>query len=137
MPAETCRDSFQESSKNSSTRRAEAFVTHSSHIGIKEDAMLRVHEFTPFGTPNRVTAPEPPSAALAGVSWTQTNADPFFVDIDPTEMGYRTAPKGFTDTGARRPERGQRRIAFPTLSLAAVGRALHRFAAGRQHFAGA
>jgi hypothetical protein len=99
--------------------------------------MLRVHHFTQFGTPNYAAAPEPPSAALAGAAWTQISADPFFVDIDPTEMGYRTAPKRFVGDGVRRGERDQRPKAFPTLSMAAIGRALLRFGPGRQHLAGA
>lgn len=97
--------------------------------------MLRAHEFTPFGTPNSVVAPEPPSAALAGVAWTQTSADPLFIEIDPLELGYRTAPKGFLDNRAR--HRDHRRTTFPTLSLTALGRALHRFGGSRRHFAGA
>ena len=99
--------------------------------------MLRVHEFTHFGNPNRAAAPQPPSAALAGAAWTQTSADPFFAEIDPIEMGYRSAPKGFADNGALRRERAEHRKAFPTFSMAALGRALHRFGGGRQHFAGA
>jgi hypothetical protein len=99
--------------------------------------MLRAHGFTHFGTPNRAAAPEPPSAALAGATWTQTGADPFFVEIDPTEMGYRAAPRGFADNGVRHPKRGQRHNALPNISVAAFVRALHRLGAGRQHLAGA
>ena len=99
--------------------------------------MLRAPEFTHFGTPSRVATPEPPSAALAGAAWTQTTADPSFAEIDPAEMGYRTAPRGFANNGVRCRERSEQRKAFPTLSMPAVGRALHRFGAGRQHFAGA
>jgi hypothetical protein len=95
--------------------------------------MLRAHDFTHFDTPNPVAALESPSAALAGAAWTQITADPFFAEIDPAEMGYRTAPRGF----ARKDIHRQHRTALHTLSLAAVGRALHRFGAGRQHFAGA
>jgi hypothetical protein len=98
--------------------------------------MLRAHDFTHFDTPNPVAALESPSAALAGAEWTQITADPFFAEIDPAEMGYRTAPRGFARRDVHR-QRRERRTALPTLSLAAVGRALHRFGAGRQHFAGA
>jgi hypothetical protein len=98
--------------------------------------MLRVHDFTHFDTRDRVAALESPSAALAGATWTRITADPFFAEIDPAEMGYRTAPRGFVRRDVRR-QRGERGIAFPTLSLAAVGRALHRFGAARQHIAGA
>jgi hypothetical protein len=76
------------------TPPANAYLTHFvTFIEIKEDAMLRVHELTHFGTPTRAAAPELPSAALAGAAWTQTDADPFFAEISPAAMGYRKAPK--------------------------------------------
>jgi hypothetical protein len=123
---------FQESVNASDGR----FITHPSRIGLKEDAMLRVPDFTHFGTLNRVAEPEPPSAALAGAAWTQLTADPYFVEIDPAEMGYRTAPRGFASRKVRG-DRRERGTAFSTFSMAAVGRALHRLGASRQHFAGA
>jgi hypothetical protein len=96
-------------------------------IDTKEIAMFRVQELTHFGTPTYPTPPQLPSAALVGAAFTQTDEDPFFAAISPTAMGYRTAPRGFADSGARRRERGQK--ALPTFSMDAVGRVL-RFGAG-------
>lgn len=100
--------------------------------------MFRVQELTHFGAPTRAVAPELPSAALAGAAWAQITEDPFFIEINPTEMGYRSAPKGFAaDNGARRVERRRHLKALPTFSMAALGRALHPFGGGNRHFAGA
>ncbi|MDT5355156.1 MAG: hypothetical protein QOJ56_3688 [Mycobacterium sp.] len=89
--------------------------------------MHRIHELTHFGIPTCAGTPELPSAALVGAAWTQTSADPFFIEISPTEMGYRSAPRGFADSGARRSARGHRLTAFPAISRDAVGRALAHF----------
>jgi hypothetical protein len=103
----------------------------SSHnIDIKENEMFQVRELTHFGTPTFGAATQLPSAALAGATWTQTSDDPFFAEINPTAMGYRSAPRGFADSDARRGNRGRRLKAFPTFSVDAVGRALLRFGGG-------
>jgi hypothetical protein len=107
------------------------------HIDTKENAMFRVHELTHFGTPTCAAAPQLPSAALVGAAWTQTSDDPFFAEIDLTAMGYRSAPRGFADSGARRGERRQRSKAFPTFSMDALKRALLRFGGGSQRGVGA
>jgi hypothetical protein len=108
------------------------------HIDTKENEMFRIHELTHLSTPTpAATTPQLPSAALAGAAWTQTSDDPFFAEISPTAMGYRSAPKGFADSGARRGERRKRMKAFPTLSMHARGRAHFRFGVGGRHFVGA
>lgn len=99
--------------------------------------MFRVHELTHFGAPTSTAAPQLPSAALVGAAWTQTSDDPFFAEINPTAMGYRSAPKGFAGSDARRGDRGQRLKAFPTFSMDALGRALLRFGGGSRHCVGA
>jgi len=92
--------------------------------------MFRVQELTHFGTPTCLTPPQLPSAALVGAAFTQTDEDPFFAEISPTAMGYRTAPRGFAENGARHRKRGQRLKALPTFSMEAVGRVLLRFGGG-------
>jgi hypothetical protein len=58
--------------------------------------------FLYFGTTTCPTPPQLPSAALAGAAFTKIDEDPFFAEISPTAMGYRSAPRGFADSGARR-----------------------------------
>jgi hypothetical protein len=112
-----------------------------THIGTKEQAMFQpqfqTQDFTQFGTPSCAATPSLPSAAVAGAAWTQTNADPFFAELSPAAMGYRKAPKGFGAGANRRTEPKQRVKASPTLSLHAVGLALHRLGGANRHFIGA
>jgi hypothetical protein len=68
--------------------------------------MFRVHELTHFGTPTAAAVPQLPSTALVGAAWAQTTDDPFFMEISPTAMGYRSAPRGFAGRGGRRGQRG-------------------------------
>jgi hypothetical protein len=106
-------------------------------IDAKESAMFQVQELTHFGTPASGAAAQLPSAALVGAAWTQTDGDPFFAEINPTAMGYRTAPKGLADSDARRGGRVRRPKAFPTSSMAAAGRAFLRHGGGSRQYAGA
>jgi hypothetical protein len=99
--------------------------------------MFKSQDFTQFGTPSSTGTPQLPSAALAGAAWTQTDADPFFAEISPAAMGYRKAPKGFGAGAVLRPEPKRRVKTSPTLSLHAVGLALHRFSGANRHFIGA
>ncbi len=103
----------------------------------KESAMFRVQELTHFGTPAAAAASRLPSAALVGAAFTQTDDDPFFAEINPAAMGYRTARKGRVDSGARRGARVRRSNAFPTSSMAAAGRAFLRHGGGSRQYAGA
>jgi hypothetical protein len=68
--------------------------------------MFRVHQLTHFGTPTAAAAPQLPSAALVGAAWAQISDDPFFIEVSPAAMGYRSAPRGFAGSGGRRGERG-------------------------------
>jgi hypothetical protein len=88
--------------------------------------VFRLYELTNFGNPTFAAAPQLPSAALVGAAWTQTSDDPFFVEIDLTAMGYRSAPR-HADSSARRGERRRRSTAFPTFSVDTLRRALLRF----------
>jgi hypothetical protein len=84
--------------------------------------MFGIYESTHLGP----ATPPLPSAALVGAAWTQLSEDPFFAEVDPTAMGYRSVPRG-ADSGARRGERRRRSKAFPTFSMDALRRALRRF----------
>jgi hypothetical protein len=64
--------------------------------------------FLHFGTTTCPTSPQLPSAALLGAAFTRIDEDPFFAEISPTAMGYRSAHRGFADSGARRGERRRR-----------------------------
>ncbi len=99
--------------------------------------MFRVQELTHFGTLATAAAPQLPSAALVGAAWTQTDDDPFFAEINPTAMGYRTVPKRLADSDARRGARVPRRKAFASSSMAAAGRAFLRHGGDSRQFAGA
>jgi hypothetical protein len=64
--------------------------------------VFRIQQLTHFGTPAATAAPEVTPPAAVGARWAQSSDDPFFVDIDPAAMGYRSAPRGFSDSGGRR-----------------------------------
>jgi hypothetical protein len=99
--------------------------------------MFQAHELDPFRHPTSAITLPLPSAALVGAAWTQTGDDPFFAEINPTAMGYRSAPRGFANSDARRGDRGYRPKAFPTFSMDALGRALLRFGQGNRRCVGA
>lgn len=93
--------------------------------------MLQANELTHFGIPTCTAAPQLPSAALAGASWTKTDEDPFFADIDLAAMGYRPARK----VPAEGSTRAHRLKAFPSSSMHAIERVLFRFHGNSGHFA--
>jgi hypothetical protein len=99
--------------------------------------MFRVQELTHVGSPATAAAPRLPSAALVGAAFTQIDDDPFFAEISPAAMGYRTAARGRADSDARRGARVRRVKAFPTSPMAAAGRAFLRHGGGSRQFAGA
>ena len=86
--------------------------------------MFQAHELVPFPHLNSAVRQPLPSAALVGAAWTQTGDDPFFAEINPTAMGYRSAPRGFANSDTRR-------------GVDALGRALLRFGRGNRHCVGA
>jgi hypothetical protein len=74
--------------------------------------MFQAHELDPFRHLASTVTPQLPSAAMVGAAWTQISDDPFFAEINPTAMGYRSAPRGIANSDARRGDRGQRPKAF-------------------------
>jgi hypothetical protein len=52
--------------------------------------MFRIQQLTHFGTPAAAAAPQIPPAAQVGGTWAQGSDDPFFIEINPAAMGYRS-----------------------------------------------
>ena len=67
--------------------------------------MFRVHQLTHFGAPVAAAAPQLASPALFGVARARNTDDPFFMEITPAAMGYRSAPRGFAGSASRRGKR--------------------------------
>ena len=88
-------------------------------------------------SPAAAAASQLPSAALVGAAFTQIDDDPFFAEISPAAMGYRTAKKGRAASDARRGARVRRSKEFPPSSMAAAGRAFLHHGGGSRQFAGA
>ena len=63
--------------------------------------MFTIQQLTHFGTP-AAAAPQIPLVAPVGSGWAQRSDDPFFIEINPAAMGYRSAPRGFAGSGGRR-----------------------------------
>lgn len=64
--------------------------------------MFRIQQLTYFGPPAVAAAPQISLAAPVGSTWAHGSDDPFFMEINPVAMGYRSAPRGFTGSGGRR-----------------------------------
>jgi hypothetical protein len=59
--------------------------------------MFRIQQLTYFGPPSVAAAPQIP---VGSSTWAPGSDDPFFTEVNPAAMGYRSATRGFAGSGS-------------------------------------